>query len=222
MNDIDQIIDAFKTAGDVQRAADMKRYMRNLFDFFGVKAPIRRGLSNEFVRNVKKKSIDEVLECTNALWSQQERECQYVGLDLLIAVKRRLEPRHIETIQSYITRKSWWDTVDGLATHAIGYLFWQHPELRSLYVPIWLEDENIWLNRTCILFQLSYKDKTDFDLLSHVIMTLKEKDEFFIQKAIGWSLRQYSKVRPEPVQSFISANQLSALAVREGSKYLNQ
>jgi 3-methyladenine DNA glycosylase AlkD len=86
----------------------------------------------------------------------------------------------------------------------------------------WSAGSDIWLKRTAILHQLAYKDKTDIVLLEQIISNCLGSDEFFINKAIGWALREYSKTDPEWVESFISRrkNELSPLSIKEGSKYI--
>src|SRR5699024_9475553 len=111
----------------------------------------------------------------------------------LIKNKKLLKECHITLIEHIITTKSWWDTVDAIATHLVGELFAKYPHLITEKGDNWLRLENIWLQRSMILFQLKYKEKTNEDLLYSIIKQLKHIDEFFIQKAIGWSLREHSK-----------------------------
>jgi len=83
----------------------------------------------------------------------------------------------------------------------------------------WSKSEDIWQNRVAILFQLNYKEQTDHQLLFEVIKRLKGKKEFFIQKAIGWSLRQYYRTSPEAVAKFIKTAGIEGLAKREALKH---
>jgi 3-methyladenine DNA glycosylase AlkD len=119
-----------------------------------------------------------------------------------------------------ITNKSWWDTVDFIATKLVGTYLVLYPCERKNYVNKWINSGNIWLQRTAILFQLKYKEQTDFELLTYIIRQLNHTDEFFINKAIGWALREYSKTNPVKVKEFIDSVQLSNLSIKEGSKYL--
>lgn len=143
-----------------------------------------------------------------------------MALDYLTKHVKRLEFEHIHLLHELIIRKSWWDTVDGIAIGLVGNLASLFPELIPEFLNPWSTDENMWLRRTAILFQLHYKARTDEQLLYRYIRQNAESKEFFIQKSIGWALREYSKTNPSSVRDFIELNTLSKLSVREGSKYL--
>jgi 3-methyladenine DNA glycosylase AlkD len=121
-----------------------------------------------------------------------------------------------------ITTKSWWDTVDAIANHNVGQLLRQYPDSRDRTLTPWRQSENIWLRRTAILFQLSYKTATDADLLFAIATENRESSEFFIQKAIGWALREYSKTAPDAVQTFVATAELAPLSQREALKWLKK
>jgi len=114
-----------------------------------------------------------------------------------------------------------WDTVDGL-NKLVGLHFKQHPSLIRPVTERWVESGNIWLQRVSMIFQLTYKDKTDADLMFDYIRRLSKSKEFFIQKGVGWALRQYSKINPEAVAQFIAATPLAPLTKREGMKALTR
>jgi 3-methyladenine DNA glycosylase AlkD len=83
-------------------------------------------------------------------------------------------------------------------------------------------DDNFWLRRIAIDHQLLRKEKTDTALLETILVGNLNHNEFFIKKAIGWSLREYSKTNLEWVATFIAKYryQMSNLSIREASKYL--
>jgi 3-methyladenine DNA glycosylase AlkD len=138
----------------------------------------------------------------------------------LILFLSLLPSEFIDTIETLLTTNSWWDTVDTLASHTVGTHFRRSPEIKELTLSKWRKSENIWLRRTCLLFQLNYKEETDFDLLGGIILENLGQKEFFINKAIGWALREYSKSNPEWVRNYLAGHQLQLLSVREASKYL--
>jgi 3-methyladenine DNA glycosylase AlkD len=97
----------------------------------------------------------------------------------------------------------------------------QHPDALQPVFAMFAEHENMWMRRVAITLQLGSKAQTNTELLARAIEYDLATDEFFIQKAIGWALRQYSKTDAMWVRDFlVSQPQLSHLAVREGSKYL--
>ncbi|WP_309479593.1 DNA alkylation repair protein [Brevibacillus agri] len=203
---------------DAKNAGPMERYMKNQFPFLGIKAPLRRELSRQLFRE---HGIPQDWEQVVArLWALPEREYQYVAMDLLAKTKKQLTPEHLPLVVKWITTKSWWDTVDYLAAHTTGTLFSRYPELIRPNSTDWVKGDNMWLARTALLFQLSYKAKTDRELLFALIESCAASREFFIAKAIGWSLREYAKTEPEAVRDFVERTALANLSRREALKHL--
>lgn len=215
----DQIIKKLYQHHNLEQAASMTAYMKNQFRFLGLPSPVRKDLEKEFIKVVKKEKQldwDFIVRC----WDLPEREFQYLAMDILGALHKKLEKKDVEHIENLIVQKSWWDTVDFLAGTLIGELCKRHPELIQSHVMAWSQGDNLWLRRSAILFQLKYKNQTDSELLAKIIEFNNNSKQFFINKAIGWALREYSKVNPEWVKSFIENTQLHSLSIREGSKYI--
>ncbi|QWU13567.1 3-methyladenine DNA glycosylase AlkD [Paenibacillus sophorae] len=200
---------------DPDAAAAMSAYQRNQFPFLGVRTPLRRQVLKSFLAAHQPKK-----EWIPLLWEMPEREYQYCGVDIAQSLRKKLEPADLPMIETCITRHSWWDTVDLLAASVAGFLLRKYPELQPEYGEKWLYSDNMWLNRTAILFQLHYKEATDERLLYNYIREHASSNEFFIQKAIGWALREYSKSNPASVAAFIEQEELKPLSRREGLKWL--
>ena len=213
-----RIIEKFYESKNIEDAVPMSAYMKNKFPFLGLKKPERQLISKDFL---KQRKMDESIdwEFVQECWQLPEREFQYLALTYLVVVKGLLTPRDISKLEQLIVEKSWWDSVDSIAP-LVGALNLKHPEIKEHSLNSWIEAENIWLKRASIICQLKYKEKTDLDFLSKAIIFNKETGEFFIDKAIGWALREYSRTDKIWVKSFIEANQLSKLSIREGSKYI--
>ena len=214
------LISGMEAARDADRAAQMSAYMREQFPFLGIQAPERRAVLKSFLAVYGLPPIAELDSVIRALWGQPEREFQNLGADLLDKMKRNLSPKHVPLLEFTLTTRPWWDTVDTLATHPVADLFYRYPQTRHETVARWRMEPDIWLRRTTLIFQLLYKDKTDADLLFSLINDNLDDDEFFIQKAIGWALRQYSKTDETAVIAFVTATNLSPLAEREALKWL--
>lgn len=210
----------FENKRNEQLAGPMKKYMKDLFPFLGIKKPERAKLMRTFFQQsgILQKSIQE--DFIKSLWEQPEREYQYAAMDYIEKSLKRLEKEHLPLLENLITTKSWWDTVDALATKPVGVIAKNHPEVISETIEGWAYGEHLWLRRTALLFQLKYKNETDQALLYRYIEQNADSKEFFIQKAIGWVLREYSKTNPDSVRKFIETHKLAALSIREGSKYL--
>jgi len=223
MNDyLQPLVNLYTRAADPEMADPMKKYMRNQFDFLGIKSPERRQLFREFIKRAGLPDLKDLDEICMDLWALPAREYQYSGMDLLNRMRRKITPDFIGLIELMITTKSWWDTVDGLASHAVGGLFARYPDGRDEHLRGWRQSDNMWLRRTTILFQMRYKENTDQDLLFAIVQENMDSDEFFIQKAIGWALREYSKTEPTAVGDFVSHQPLAPLSRREALKWLSR
>jgi len=222
MNDLIDFIDSeLKSVADPLKAREMKAYMKDIAPFYGVPAPIRKSISQGLWSEFSSKIKPNWRELCVDLWLKEERECQYIAQDLMQKFKSKLIVEDIELIERLITTKSWWDTVDFLAANIVGSYFLKFPDNKTIYIDRWSTSDNIWLVRSSIIFQLKYKEKTDFNLIKKIILSYTESKEFFINKAGGWALRQHSKLFPEEVHKFLDENEdLPNLVVREASKYL--
>ncbi|MEO1623069.1 MAG: DNA alkylation repair protein [Cyanobacteria bacterium J06632_3] len=223
---VDQYLNEIKAHysahADAKTAAPMKKYMREQFEFLGIKTPETTKLHKQFVTAHGWPSIEQLIPIAESLWQWPEREYQYLALRYVDHFEGQLTSSFLDTIEGLVLQKSWWDTVDEIAIHAVGDLFARYPVEREPYLDKWRSHDSIWLRRTTLLFQLSYKEKTDADLLFTLIEENLGSREFFINKAIGWALREYSKTEPNAVTTFVNQTQLSALSRREALKWMNR
>lgn len=210
----------FEDKADPVRAIQQKAYMRNQFEFFGIGSPERSVVFREIFAAAKSISQAEIEEIIDETWSLPQREYQYFGMELANRHIKKMNLHFFEQIELMITCKSWWDTVDMIAAHLAGTLFFQFPGLIPEYTGKWMTSGNMWLQRSALLFQLSYKSKTNPDLLFNLIQQLSAHSDFFIRKAIGWALREYSKTNPKAVIDFVDKHQLSSLSKKEAFKWI--
>lgn len=213
------LFEELKALQDYERAVPMAAYMRNQFPFLGIAARSRKRVAKPYFKMALQNpntDFDFVEKC----FQQNEREYQQMAVDYLLNIKDLLIPEHLNMIKKYILTKSWWDTVDGL-DGVVGNMTLRFPELKDVMVE-WSQADNFWLRRVAINHQLLFKNKTDTALLEEIITNNFGINEFFINKAIGWSLRDYSKTNPLWVKDFIQthASQMAPLSIREGSKYI--
>lgn len=210
----------FRANGSPQDASPMEAYMKNQFTFLGIRAGERKKLVATFLKE-NGEPVD-LLGLAASLFAEEEREFQYVAIDLLSRYGKKQPSEAIEVYEKLIVTKSWWDTVDGLAGTVVSNHFKLYPELIPAYNEAWINGDNIWLARTAILFQLKYKEQTDVELLFSNCEKWLDSKEFFIQKAIGWALRQYAKVDSEAVRQFVNSQPLAPLSRREALKHIGE
>lgn len=215
---LDPLVTALAAAADPAQAAPMAAYMRDQFPFLGVKSPEREAVLRDHLAQHGPPGALEPL--VRALWALPQREYQYLGVDLLKRYKKQLTPDHVPLLEFVLTERPWWDTVDALAAHPVGAVFARYPQTRAETVARWRRDPGIWLRRTTLLFQLGYKERTDAALLFSLIVENVGDEEFFIQKAAGWALRQYSRIDATAVTDFVADTPLAPLAEREALKWL--
>lgn len=219
---LDQIRSSLASQANPEQAEGMASYMRDQFPFYGLQAAERRKALRKFMRQENRPKYKKLETAVKKLWQLPEREFQYFAQELILKYQKEYTEEIIDLFEYMITNKSWWDTVDHLAKKLVGEYFKQYPQKRDVKIKEWLASDNIWLQRTALLFQLGYKEETDAQVLFDLIEELKDIDEFFIQKAIGWALREYSKTEPIAVVKFANTHQLSALAEREALKVVRK
>lgn len=211
----------FTEMADAKRAEWSKAYMKGQFEFFGIATPTRRKASNLFFKQNPIQFLENIQQITQECFSKKEREFQYAAVELIAFYKKQWAVNIIETLEYCITHKSWWDSVDHVASECLHDYFTKFPKQVIPVTQKWNQSNNIWLQRSSLMFPKFFKEQTDTTLLSQYILTLKDSKEFFIQKAIGWSLREYAKTDPRWVKRFVEQNTLPALSKREALKHFN-
>lgn len=213
---------ALRRAADPVRTDAMQAYMRNQFAFLGVPTPLRRAVTAPLARAFQPQSSQELLAAARMLWQESEREFQYVAVDLLARYRKILDPGDLPALLALVRKKSWWDSVDGLAV-VVGSIVRRFPREAQPAMDRAVSDRNLWMRRVAMLHQLGWRADTDTKRLYAYAEQLGQEKEFFIQKAIGWALRDYARHDPAAVRAFLvrAGKRLSALSVREASRHLH-
>jgi 3-methyladenine DNA glycosylase AlkD len=218
-----ELTDCFKQKANPSKAKEMERYMKNLFPFFGIQAPTRRIIHKTWLKQASEKltSRSQRWELVHVLWLQNEREFHHTCMDWIQTwQKNEWSHEDAEKLTWLLTNHSWWDSVDIIATHFVGKFVQLFPKEGAALIASYRSSSNIWLNRTSILFQLKYKKETDIKLLYEICAQMEPNKAFFIQKAIGWSLRELGKTYPTEVLEMVDTLKLSGLARREALRRL--
>ncbi len=229
----DDFFDFFKAklqkTANKERAISQKSYMREQFEFLGVSKPELRKIYKEFKNKFQITKVAKdlagsknIVDIINKCYNQEHREYVYLALFLLEDNSNIFAKNdNFGLIEKYIESYSWWDSIDVLGPNVVGKIFLKDAELKKTYLNKWQEMDNFWFNRICIIFQLKYKEKTDFEYLKFLCLKYKNTKEFFVQKALGWALREYSKTSPKVVEDFVIKNQdLPKLTKKEGIRII--
>lgn len=219
MSKYTEIKTAFEQSADPRTAESMSRYMREQFPFYGLPAPKRKQLCKELLKQEKKNKVID-WDFLNECYADYHREFPYLVIDYLHLLQSYITYDDVPTIKKYIQTRPWWDTIDGFDS-IVGDIAFADDRIPELMLE-WSKDDDFWIRRIAIDHQLCRKDKTDTALLEQILVNNFGSDEFFINKAIGWSLREYSKTDPEWVRNFLERYQpqMSRLSVSEASKYI--
>ena len=219
MSFIKKLEAAFLEKRNIENVIPMEKYMKNHFPFFGIKTEERRTIFKAIYAN----NIDEIKgnsrKIALELFSKKQREFHYCAIEILIkSLKNNYIKNDIQLIEKLLITNSWWDSVDTISKFILGDYLSKFPEETTNVIERFSNSENMWLNRSVLLFQLGYKRKTNVDLLFSECIKHSISNEFFIKKAIGWALREYGKTNPEAVKTFVSQTKLKRLSEKEALK----
>ncbi len=221
MNFIIELENAFAANENPENAFAMAKYMKNNFSFFGIKTEERRRVFAAIWKENKQEVATNTIQIAFDLYSKQEREFHYCAIEILIKeCKGNYKKEDIKWIERLISNNSWWDSVDTIAKYILGEYLLEFPLETKKVIERFSYSDNMCLNRSAILFQLSYKEKTNFEILISECEKHKHSNEFFIQKAIGWALRDYSRFNPNEVKAYVNSTNLKPLSRREALRLL--
>jgi len=214
------LIKEFKINADKNNAAYMAKYMKFHFSYYGIKSPEAKKIASQFYKINGKPKVDEWQSIVKELWQLPERENQYFAQNLSLKMKRHWIESDIDLFEWMTLNKSWWDTVDFIASNLVGNYFIQFPDNKEQIIEKYITHDDMWLNRIAILFQLKCKANTNEKLLAKNCLHHINHKDFFIRKAIGWALREYAKTNPDWVLKLVSENEFSKLSKKEALKHI--
>lgn len=217
---IQKLTAIYKCNADTEKAAQMSKYMKNHFPFFGIPSKIREEINKNHILKYGLPDYKNSGNIAKELFELPEREFHYFAIFMLNKLQKQWTEEIIELFEQLIITKSWWDSVDYMTNYLIAPYFKLFPDKTVTITDLWSISDNIWLKRVSIIFQLLYKSDTNTTLLSRHIEENINSTEFFVQKAIGWALRQYSKYDKEWVINFVNSHELKPLSKREALKWL--
>jgi 3-methyladenine DNA glycosylase AlkD len=216
------VSDQFRGLADPKIAVPMAAYMKTSMPFYGIKKPDRVPVYREMKRRFAPTSRREYEAGVSALWELPHREEKYAAIAFARQFHDFIGAESLRLFERLVREGAWWDLVDDVAINLVGR---SQLKQRSRVRPVmrrWIDDENLWIRRTALLSQVRHKGQTDEAQLFRHCLRRAAETEFFIRKAIGWALRDYSYTAPGVVREFLVAHQgrLSGLSFREGAKQL--
>lgn len=211
-----------KDAADPAKAGPMAAYMKTTMPFYGVQKPQRVPIFKEMNRRFPADDRRAYERNVLALWALPHREEKYAALDYAVSQKAMIGLESMPLYERLIREGAWWDLVDCVAPDLVGPLLLRERRKLRPVMRKWIKDDDFWIRRAAIISQLRHKSETDEAELFRYCLHCADEREFFIRKAIGWALRQYSYSAPTAVRRFLLDNRdrLSPLSFREGAKAL--
>ena len=204
-----------------ENAIPMEKYMKNLFSFYGIKAEERKEIFKEVCKANKEELTQNFRKIAWELFNKEFRELHYCCIEILIKnLKNNYQKDDLTLIEKLIVTNSWWDSVDSIAKNILGHYLIEFPEETEKVIERFSNSKNMWLNRSAILFQLGHKKNTNYELLFSECEKHSKSKEFFIQKAIGWALREYGGTNPNLVINFVNETELKPLSKKEALRKL--
>ena len=209
--------------GDSEKVAAMQAYMKTTQPFYGVQAVPLRKIFKEAVKKFPISSRREYEEVILELWNGKYREEMYQAMEVAARYRKYHDERSWQLCEHLVHSAPNWDTLDFIAGKLISPLILQNRKLEQVLIK-WSNADNFWVRRASLLAHLRHRSETNTKLLSRTILKLAHEKEFFIRKAIGWILRDYSYANPEWVKDFVGEHQdkLSGLSKREALKRINR
>ncbi|MEX1189720.1 MAG: DNA alkylation repair protein [Bacteroidia bacterium] len=198
----------------------MKSYMKDNFLFYGIPKPQRALLAKDFFINYGVPNENQFRSVVHLLWDEPYRELHYLAMDILYRNRKHFQAEDIFLFEELMRTHSWWDSIDYISPTLCFNLFAKFPHIKESTLKRWNLESDFWIRRASIIAQLKEKDKIDRQLQLNLISTQLNEKEFFIRKAIGWSLREMAKTYPETVLRFANSNHLSKLSRKEALKYI--
>ena len=211
-----------KRFADPAKAPAMAAYMKTVQPFLGVSTPMRtamlKQMGDRFAPTDQKSYARSVL----ALWKLPHREERYCAITFARRYGQFISLASMPLYERMIREGAWWDFVDEIAVNLIGGVYRNHRAQTRPVIERWIDDDDMWIRRTALLSHLKHKNATDAAQLFRHCLKRADETQFFIRKAIGWALREYSKTDPRAVRAFLTKNRkrLSGLSYAEGSKHL--
>jgi 3-methyladenine DNA glycosylase AlkD len=214
-----QVRTAFAAAGNPDVAQQQIAYMKEHFEFYGLKMPVWLPITKRLIAENGIPQGEDLVALVRLCYADDHRELHYFALALIERAIKKQPADFIELLEELICTHSWWDSVDWIAK-IVGMHFKKYPKLIVPTTERWMASGHMWLQRVCVIFQLAYRDKTDTELMFRYIRQVAGSSEFFLQKAAGWALRQHSRTDPDAVKEFVATTKLAPLTKREALRLM--
>ena len=214
-----------EAGGSEDRAVNEKRYLKSELRHYGVSVPVIRKLARRFAREHKDVSKAELIGLTTELWDRHVYELRKLAVNILAARVEVLDVSDVDFVEGLLRRSHTWALIDDLSMNVVAPMLSSSPDAERIRSR-WSEDDDFWVRRTAMLALLPRlrRGLDGWDEFAGYADAMLDEEEFFIQKAIGWVLREVSKHSPDLVFEWMQTRvaMASSVTFREASKYLSE
>lgn len=222
-NQLSEFRKRLREAADPVRAANEKRYLKSPYKFYGVTLPFIERMAKEFKKENRDASRQDILALAKRLWASEYHQEKTLAIKLLDQYREYLDMKTMPMLEGMLSEAAGWDHLDETAIHLVGAVL-EKDEKVFIYLKKWSRSENFWVRRASLISQILpfRKGMGDAPLFFKLAEGMLDEKEFFIRKAIGWTLRDLSKSKPDEVFDFLMKvkDRASGLTLREGAKRL--
>jgi 3-methyladenine DNA glycosylase AlkD len=201
-----EIYAKLRPLGEPSRAAFMKNYMKSQLEFLAIKVPVMRQVAREGF-SFYGRSSEEMLAVWNSIWfSSSCFEVMCMPLFYYGRQGRKISPAAWDTLSTWSGHVENWAHSDSLSS-IYSYLLAQNFDEVYGVMQQWNKAENQWLRRLSMVSLIHYSGKKAVFLpLDKVLPMLEnclEDERPYVQKAIGWVLREANYVYHAEISAFI-------------------
>ena len=208
---------------DAEKAPAMAAYLKTDMPFYGVQKKGRTEVFRIIEKDIPIADNSNYRAAIEALWERPHREEKYLAIGIAKTYRDFLTFDNLDLYRRLIVEGAWWDFVDDVAINCVGIVYLNERNRTEPTIEAWVDDDVMWLRRTSLISPIKHKLDTDHRMLFDHCLRRADEKEFFIRKAIGWTLREYAKTAPERVRSFLLQHRerWSGLSFREAAKDLD-
>lgn len=215
---------ALRQQTNAERAIHEKRYLKSSENFLGVSVPRGHQIAKEFRRTQPNLSTMALYEIAQALWSGEYHEEKRLAVQLLDAYAKTLTADAWPMLFHWLQTAGSWDLVDETAAHLIGALIERYPEF-NVEIEQWVMHENFWIRRAALVCHvLAIRHNTVPPVCIYQLCdSLMTDREYYVQKALGWVLRECAGKDPDGTMAFLALHRgkTSRLILREAVSKLD-
>jgi 3-methyladenine DNA glycosylase AlkD len=215
---------AYREAADAKHAEFHRAYHKSPLRFYGLRTPVARPLFRAVFPTRPRLERADALRLAGALWASPWFEERSAAIGVLARVASDLRVSDLATLRRMTHGCHGWGLLDGLAVDVLGPLAIARGTPAFRHIRTWSKDRDLWTRRASVLVHVLPARR---GVLAHgfawpTFEELLPERDFFIRKAIGWTLRECAKKYPDRVRAFLRrvGSRASGLTRREASRHL--